>query len=117
VPSDPDHNILLALQRWVDQGIAPERIIATKYKSDNPADAVEMTRPLCPFPKVARDLSPTSLQSEVESAVDVALIFGLFLCSAKVGRFSAPAIFRIAVARSLGQAWPQATGEAGAERA
>jgi feruloyl esterase len=54
VPADPDHNILLALQRWVDQGIAPERVIATKYKDDNPAHGVAMTRPLCPFPEVAR---------------------------------------------------------------
>jgi hypothetical protein len=30
--------------------------------------------------------------------------------------FSAPAIFVAAVARSLGQDWPQATGEAGAKR-
>jgi hypothetical protein len=29
-------------------------------------------------------------------------------------RFSVPAIFASAVERSLGQAWPQATGEAGA---
>jgi hypothetical protein len=29
-------------------------------------------------------------------------------------RFSVPAVFTTAVARSLGQAWPQATGVAGA---
>jgi hypothetical protein len=31
-------------------------------------------------------------------------------------RFSVPADFLTAVARSLGQDWPQATGEAGAQR-
>jgi hypothetical protein len=41
----------------------------------------------------------------------------LFLCSAKSSRFSVPAVYRFAAARSLGQAWPQATGEAGAKRA
>jgi hypothetical protein len=45
------------------------------------------------------------------------LIVRLFLGSAKDGRFSVPAVLRFAVARSLGQAWPQATGEAGAKRA
>jgi hypothetical protein len=32
-------------------------------------------------------------------------------------RFSVPAIFVIAVACGLGQAWPQATGEGGMQRA
>jgi len=32
------------------------------------------------------------------------------------GRFSVPASFITAVARSLGQDWPQATGGAGAQR-
>jgi hypothetical protein len=40
----------------------------------------------------------------------------VFLCSVE-RRFSVPAVFSGAGARSLGQAWPQATGEAGAQRA
>jgi len=40
----------------------------------------------------------------------------VFLCSVE-RCFSVPADFVTAVARSLGQAWPQATGEAGAQRA
>jgi len=40
----------------------------------------------------------------------------VFLCSVE-RRFSVPAIVIAAVVRSLGQAWPQATGEAGAQRA
>jgi hypothetical protein len=39
----------------------------------------------------------------------------VFLCSVE-RRFSAPAAFATAAARSLGQVWPQATGEAGARR-
>jgi hypothetical protein len=39
----------------------------------------------------------------------------VFLCSVE-RRFSAPATFVIAAARSLGQVWPQAIGEAGAQR-
>ncbi len=54
VPADPEHNALLALQRWVEQGVAPTRIVATKYVNDQPANGVQATRPLCPFPQVAR---------------------------------------------------------------
>jgi feruloyl esterase len=44
-----------ALERWVEQGIAPEEIIAARYKAgSNPASGVVRTRPLCPYPKVAR---------------------------------------------------------------
>src|SRR5262249_56041862 len=41
------------LVKWVEQGVAPERITATKYNGDNPANGVAMTRPLCPFPQFA----------------------------------------------------------------
>ena len=54
VPPDPEHNALLALQRWVEQGVAPQRITATKYTGDNPALGVAATRPLCPYPRVSR---------------------------------------------------------------
>lgn len=44
-----------ALERWVENGAAPDKIIATKYKVDgNPASGVARTRPLCPYPQVAR---------------------------------------------------------------
>ena len=43
----------LALQQWVEHGVAPEQLIATKYLNDNPASGVAFTRPLCKFPKVA----------------------------------------------------------------
>jgi feruloyl esterase len=48
-----------ALDRWVEDGVAPERLIATKYDNDlaamvgQPAKVVR-TRPLCAWPKVAR---------------------------------------------------------------
>src|ERR1035441_485070 len=41
-----------ALERWVEDGIAPEQVIGTKFKSgSNPASGVARTRPLCPTPK------------------------------------------------------------------
>ena len=51
-PADPAHNVLLALQRWVEHGQAPDQIIATKYPADNLTQPPAMTRPLCVFPKV-----------------------------------------------------------------
>ena len=52
--NDPGHNALSALVKWVEQGVAPETIIATKFVNDVPAQGVVMQRPLCVFPKVAR---------------------------------------------------------------
>jgi feruloyl esterase len=49
------HDIDAALEAWVEQGIAPDRIIATKYKLGmNPESGVVRTRPLCPYPQIAR---------------------------------------------------------------
>lgn len=44
-----------ALEKWVEHGTAPDKIIATKYKADNnPASGVVRTRPLCPYPQEAQ---------------------------------------------------------------
>jgi hypothetical protein len=51
--ADPDHDVVLALDRWVEHGVAPDRIVATGYTDGNPAKGVAMTRPLCPYPKEA----------------------------------------------------------------
>jgi feruloyl esterase len=57
IPDDADHDILLALDRWVTQGVAPERIIATGrigVDAKSGSDGVRLTRPLCAYPAVAR---------------------------------------------------------------
>ena len=43
-----------ALEQWVETGNPPGQIVATKYKGDNPRAGVAMTRPLCPYPQVAK---------------------------------------------------------------
>ena len=53
-PLDADHDTLMALERWVEQGVAPARIVATKYRDDDPARGVLMQRPLCPYPQQAK---------------------------------------------------------------
>jgi feruloyl esterase len=53
-PQDPEHDLVAAVDRWVDKGIAPDKIIATKFTDDIPANGdVAFTRPLCPYPQVA----------------------------------------------------------------
>jgi hypothetical protein len=55
VPDDPEHNVYMALEQWVERGTEPSRIVATKYTDDSdPAKGVRMTRPLCPYPQVAK---------------------------------------------------------------
>jgi serine/threonine protein kinase len=55
IPTDPQHNISRALERWVENGVAPGPIIATKYVDDlDPSQGVKMTRPLCPYPQIAK---------------------------------------------------------------
>ena len=42
------------LEQWVEKDVKPGDIIATKYLNDDPSKAVQMTRPLCPYPQVAK---------------------------------------------------------------
>jgi feruloyl esterase len=46
--------MVAALERWVESGVAPTRIIATKFVADDKAKGVAMTRPLCSFPQIAK---------------------------------------------------------------
>ncbi len=52
---DAAHDLQKALENWVENGVAPETMVATKY-ADNAAAtrAVKLTRLLCSYPKVAR---------------------------------------------------------------
>jgi feruloyl esterase len=50
----PNNDVVAAMERWVDGGPAPERLVATKFRGDDPSQGIERTRPLCAFPRVAR---------------------------------------------------------------
>ncbi len=52
-PGPNTFDALTPLVNWVERGVAPETIVATKFVNDTPP-AVQMTRPLCVFPKVAK---------------------------------------------------------------
>ena len=44
---DAEHDVMLALERWVESGVAPDRIIARHRRPD-------FERPLCPYPQLPR---------------------------------------------------------------
>jgi feruloyl esterase len=46
--------MVVALYQWVEKGVAPSRIVATKYVDNDVSKGVEMTRPLCPYPQTAK---------------------------------------------------------------
>jgi feruloyl esterase len=41
---------LAAVEEWVEKGVAPDRLIASRRREGK----VDRTRPLCPYPQVAR---------------------------------------------------------------
>jgi feruloyl esterase len=51
---DPEHDMAEALERWVEDGTAPGPIVAARYKPGAIPREVVRTRPLCPYPQVAR---------------------------------------------------------------
>jgi feruloyl esterase len=55
-----------ALERWVEKGVAPEGIVATKYTNDERTQPALRTMPLCSFPTQAR----YSVRRDVNSATN-----------------------------------------------
>jgi hypothetical protein len=52
---DALHDVQLALEAWVEHGVAPRKLIGTKYTTDDAAaSTIQFMRPLCPHPQVSR---------------------------------------------------------------
>lgn len=51
---DADHSLQLSIERWVEKGTTPSAIIATKYAGHGASEDVQMTRPLCAYPQIAK---------------------------------------------------------------
>ncbi|WP_341806442.1 tannase/feruloyl esterase family alpha/beta hydrolase [Pseudomaricurvus alcaniphilus] len=64
---DPTHDILEALDRWVDKGIAPSEIIATSFL---PSEGPQRQMPVCAYPKTARYLGGDESKASSYSCVD-----------------------------------------------
>jgi feruloyl esterase len=50
--ADPERDLVAALDRWVEKGVAPDHLIGTGKVATDPAKV--LTRPLCAYPKIAR---------------------------------------------------------------
>ena len=44
---DPEHDVLSAMVKWVEEGVAPDTITATYWNNNNGSAGVGFTRPLC----------------------------------------------------------------------
>jgi hypothetical protein len=51
---DAGHSLQLSIEQWVEKGMAPSAIIATKYAGRGASEDVQMTRPLCAYPQIAK---------------------------------------------------------------
>ena len=50
---DPKHDVFLAMMNWVENGTAPEDIIASKWNNNTVENGLLMQRPICPYPQKA----------------------------------------------------------------
>jgi len=51
---DSKHDVLLALMKWVEEGVAPDSVVGTKFVNESVAGGVLRQRPICRWPLVAR---------------------------------------------------------------
>lgn len=51
--SDRQHDVVLAIMAWVENGTAPEHLIATAWKNGDADQGPSIQRPLCPYPQRA----------------------------------------------------------------
>jgi feruloyl esterase len=49
---DAQYDLLTSLTQWVEQGVAPTSVIATKYNGDTPQLGIAMQRPICSYPMI-----------------------------------------------------------------
>jgi len=51
---EPAHNVRLALEQWVEEGTAPDALVASKVAPGKMEGPPAMTRLLCPYPSAAK---------------------------------------------------------------
>jgi feruloyl esterase len=52
VRGDAQHDVLTALEEWVEAGKGPGDLVASKFVDDDWSKGIGMTRPVCVYPKV-----------------------------------------------------------------
>jgi len=79
-PGADSFDLLSAMVKWVEQGIAPDQIVATKYDS---AGVVQFQRPLCPYPKYAEYIGHGTSNAATS-----------FICSSPKTNYAVPHVAR-----------------------
>ncbi|KAH9917041.1 feruloyl esterase-like protein [Fomitopsis serialis] len=51
---DPEHNILAAMVRWVEDDIAPTTLNAVYYNDNQASNGIGFVRPICQYPQMLR---------------------------------------------------------------
>ena len=44
---DAEHNLMSAIVRWVEEGVAPESFVAAAYNDGSASNGLNYTRPIC----------------------------------------------------------------------
>ncbi|KAI4155765.1 MAG: hypothetical protein LQ340_000785 [Diploschistes diacapsis] len=58
---DPQHDVVLAVINWVENGTAPDSIIATKWHNNSLSGGLQKQMPLCPYPQQAHYVGTGSI--------------------------------------------------------
>ena len=53
VSPDPEHDVVSALEAWVERDTAPRKLIATKFVDNDATQGIQIQRPVCPYPQEA----------------------------------------------------------------
>ena len=53
VSNDAEHDMVTALQQWVEHSTAPDHLVVSRYKNNDVAQGIDMQRPVCPYPTEA----------------------------------------------------------------
>ena len=55
IGDNPQHSLFSALEQWVENGVTPDGVIATKFAVDgDPSSRIVKTARLCPYPQTAK---------------------------------------------------------------
>ena len=52
--SDAQHDVVLAVMSWVENGTAPDYLVATKWHNNSVDGGLQKQMPLCPYPQTAQ---------------------------------------------------------------
>jgi hypothetical protein len=48
---DAEHDIFMAMMEWTNDGVPPDRVVATRFLASNPKQ-IDYQRPFCAYPKM-----------------------------------------------------------------